>query len=260
MGTTRRIVRETINRLGYEVKRVSSDANPAVRLLKGMRRFEVDVVFDVGANKGQFVSGLRRVGYDGRVVSFEPLQDAHAALMRAAAHDRAWLVYTRCAVGGDSGRVVINVSGNSVSSSVLPMLDAHAEAAPRSAYVGTEDVPLISLDSAVKEYLRPGDRAFLKIDTQGYEWEVLDGARTTMNSVVGVHCELSLVQLYREQRLWTDIVERLTRDGFELWGLAGGFADPRDGRTLQIDATFFRAGRGASDPAAGVSSAVAVGR
>lgn len=242
--SAKRIVRDIVNRLGFDYSRVSSDANPAVRLSKSLRRFEVDIVLDVGANRGQFASTLRRAGYGGRIVSFEPLQDAHAALLRASARDPLWLVHNRCAIGSSAGQVVINVSGNSVSSSVLPMLEAHAAAAPRSAYVGTEDVSLVSLDAIAGQYLQSTDRAFLKIDTQGYEWEVLDGATAIMDSVVGILCELSLVQLYRQQRLWTDVVARLGESGFELWGIQGGFADPRDGRTLQVDATFFRAGGG----------------
>ncbi len=80
----------------------------------------------------------------------------------------------------------------------------------------------------------------MKIDTQGYEWNVLDGAEETLSKLKGLHCELSLVQLYEGQRLWLELLGRLEKEGFTLWNLQPGFTDTTSGRTLQVDATFFR--------------------
>ena len=77
------------------------------------------------------------------------------------------------------------------------------------------------------------------IDTQGFEWEVLDGASDTFVRARGVLCELSLVPLYEGQRLWLDLIERLESAGFVHWSFPKGLTDPRDGRTLQVDAIFF---------------------
>ena len=99
---------------------------------------------------------------------------------------------------------------------------------------------MVRLDAVGPMYLADSRRAFLKIDTQGYEWQVLDGACETMSQMQGVLCELSLVPLYEGQRLWMDMIQRLEREGFALWSIQPGFMDPRDGRTLQVDAVFFR--------------------
>jgi hypothetical protein len=96
------------------------------------------------------------------------------------------------------------------------------------------------LDRVLPAWLASAHAPFLKIDTQGFESEVLDGTGTLLRQMRGVLCELSLVPLYESQQLWTEMIDRLRREGFQLWAIQTGFTDPRDGRTLQVDATFFR--------------------
>jgi hypothetical protein len=134
----------------------------------------------------------------------------------------------------------IHIAGNSVSSSVLPMLESHSSAAVGSAYVDSEHVPIARLDSSASRYLTPESKLFIKIDTQGYEWQVLDGASETLKLANGVLCELSLITLYDGQRLWRDIIERLEAQGFMLWALQKGFTDPRTGQSLQMDGIFLK--------------------
>lgn len=222
-----------IGRRGSTVKRA------ARQLLKGFHRFDVDLVFDVGANTGQFAQQIRESGYKKRIVSFEPLTEAHRKLSKAAAKDVQWSVHERCALGARNGSTTLNIAGNSVSSSLLAMTSTHSDAAPGSAFVGQETAPLSTLDSVATPYLESARSPFLKIDTQGFEWEVLEGARATLPSVRGVLCELSLVTLYEGQRLWREMVDRLEGDDFVLWGLQPGFMD-QHGRNLQTDAIFFR--------------------
>jgi FkbM family methyltransferase len=234
------IVRQAILAAGFDLHRLSPSSIPAFRLLKALDRFEVDLVLDVGANVGQFASELRSVGYRGNLASFEPLSAAHSALSEVAGRDPKWHVHPRVAIGDHDGEIEINIAGNSVSSSVLPMMESHSSAAKGSAYVGVESVPLRRLDSVAPEYLAKFRRPFLKIDTQGFEWQVLDGARETLPRMQGVLCELALVPLYEGGRLWMDMIQRLAAEGFTLWSIQKGFTDPRDGRTLQVDAAFFR--------------------
>jgi FkbM family methyltransferase len=215
-------------------------ARAARQLLKGFARFGVDLVLDVGANVGQFATQIRSEGFGGRIVSFEPLSEAHRRLSAAAKNDPAWVVHPRCAIGDNDGTVEINIAGNSVSSSLLPMTEAHSSAAGGSRYVGREQVPIARLDGIVEGYLATTRAPFLKVDTQGFEWQVLDGAERTLPQLRGVLCELSLVVLYDGQHLWMEVLHRLEAAGLSLWAFQPGFADPRDGRTLQVDAIFFR--------------------
>jgi hypothetical protein len=137
--------------------------------------------------------------------------------------------------------LVINVSSNSVSSSVLPMLDAHGNAAPESRYTRRETVPLQKLDSAAAPYVTPNSKTFLKVDTQGYERQVLEGASNLLLGVTGVSLEVSLIPLYAGQQLMPEIVKYMENRGFSLWGVMPAFVVAQTGRTLQLDAIFFRA-------------------
>lgn len=76
------------------------------------------------------------------------------------------------------------------------MLENHISAAENSAYIGAEKVEISQLDSLSASYLNSSSRLFVKIDTQAFEWNVLDGAKDTLKNARGVSCELSLILLY----------------------------------------------------------------
>ena len=235
-----RLIRRTANRFGIDIKRYSRAATESGRLTKMLKSHGIDLVLDIGANVGQFANSLRACGYGGAMVSFEPVSSAHSVLLRASSRDEQWEIAPRGAIGGRDGVITIHVARNSVSSSVLEMLDVHSEAAPHSAYVCEESVLLSKLDTIAQPYLSPGTLPFLKIDTQGYEMQVLDGATELLSITTGVQLELSLVPLYEGQELFGVLCERMQALGFSIWAILPGMFDPSNGRMLQVDATFFR--------------------
>jgi len=222
-------------------KKVQLELNWERNFVHQLTSHQVDVVVDVGANSGQFASGLRAAGFKGRIVSFEPLSGPFSRIERKSSTDPLWEC-RRCAIGDVDGTISINVAGNEgASSSVLPMLKSHQDAYPPANYVGTEQVPIRRLDSVATEFLRPTDVVFLKIDVQGFEQQVLAGAESTVNDrCVGMHLELSLVPLYEGTMLIREALDHVRSLGFALTGLVPGFCDPRNGRMLQADGVFFR--------------------
>ncbi len=240
LSAAKQSIKQVLHAMGIEAHRFNPATSPLARLMAALHTFDIDLVIDVGANDGQFAKELRAGGYSGRIVSFEPLTTAHRRLLQASKNDSAWQVHSRCAVGDHLGEIELNISGNSVSSSILPMLTAHSNASPTSTYLGSETAPLTTVDNAVLPYFEGAKAPFLKIDTQGYEWYVLDGALATLPKVRGIQVELSLVPLYEGQHLWRECIERLEAAGFVLWALQPVFIDPANGRTLQWDGLFFR--------------------
>jgi FkbM family methyltransferase len=220
-------------RRGFVVRR-----NPAVRRQAMLRSHGVDVVFDVGAAKGAYGQELRDFGYQGAIVSFEPLAEAYGRLVRAKGDDPLWQA-VHCALGSRTEKATIHVAANSDSSSLLPLAERHLTAAPQVGYVGTETVEVERLDTVAPDHLRPGSRGFLKIDTQGFEREVLEGGQETLRQCVGLQLELSFVPLYEGGMLVDEAVAMAYAAGFHLVGLEPGFADP-DGQVLQADGVFFR--------------------
>jgi FkbM family methyltransferase len=227
---------------GIIIRRASPVTSPAARLGALTRHFGVDCVLDVGANQGQYGALLRKGGYRGRIISFEPLSRAHALLRERASTDSSWTVYRRCALGRERGSAEIQVAENSWSSSLLPMLSRHIEAAPNSQPTSREPVEIEILDEVLDSVGPFGQRTFLKIDTQGFEEQVLDGAVRTLAQAAVVELEASLVPLYAGQCSWKHLVERMRESGFEVWAIEPEFSDPVSGQTLQVDLTFARRG------------------
>ena len=242
MGTEsfEKFVRSSANRLGLDITRYRPDRTDVGRLAAMLAYHQVKCVLDIGANTGQFATALRAANYERRIISFEPLSSAHRELSVAAEQDEQWTVADRVAVGDHSGEVEIHIAGNSVSSSALDMLDSHVAAAPESSYVGSESVATDTLDTLVAQNDDAMGRMFLKIDTQGYESKVLDGATATLQAAIGVQLELSMVPLYQQQALYDDLIERVRSLGFAIWAIWPALFDPDSGRMLQADATFFR--------------------
>jgi len=233
-------VKQFLRRRGVLLDRYTCSTSSDLRLVTMLTANRVDLVLDVGANTGGYATSLRQAGYRGRILSFEPLSSAHAALVAATAGDPAWSAAPRMAIGERDGDVTINIAGNSASSSLLPMTDRHKGAAPESAYIGAETVEVRRLDGVRHPFLDAAAAPFLKIDTQGYESQVLAGAAGILPRLVGVQLEMSLRHLYEGQSLWRDVIAALEAARFELWAVVPGFFDPATGRMLQCDGIFFR--------------------
>jgi FkbM family methyltransferase len=229
-------------RLGWDVRRASYPSSEEALLKRFLSVARPSVVFDVGANMGQYGLSLRRCGFKGRIVSFEALPSVHARLSTVAARDHDWLVAPCCALGRAPGEALINVAGNSVSSSLLPMHDIHLQVAPDSGYVASEAIRLERLDDVSEPLLPEDGRLMLKLDTQGYEEEVLAGANRVLKSVSAMQLELSLSPLYQgapDLRRMLDLCDSI---GFQLHGLIPGFYEEKTGRLLQMDGLFLRRG------------------
>jgi FkbM family methyltransferase len=233
-------IRSLLNQVGWDIHRYRAASDPWALIFDRIQHHRINVVLDVGANAGQFASELRSHGYRDQIISFEPLSLAHANLKKNAAGDPAWTVAPRGAIGSTNGEVMINISKNSVSSSLLPINEALVRSAPEASYECSEPTPLDTLDRAAGSLINSDSRAFLKIDTQGFESEVLNGAVETLKRTAVICVETSLVPLYGGQPLWRSIVERLESDGWVLWDIQHAFSDPITGQLLQADLVFSR--------------------
>lgn len=225
---------------GLEIVRQRLENDPLRQLLLTLRHHRIRLVIDVGANVGQYGEELFRAGYDGEIHSIEPQPDAHARLRDCAQRWKRWTVLDAMAAGNSEGQVDMMVAGNSVSSSVLPMLDRHVQAAPSSAPVGRVTVRQTTLDTLYAERLETAPPTLLKIDVQGYEPQVLAGATRCLAKVQLVQLELSLQPLYAGQQLWLELVETMEQHGFQTWLVHPAFCDPRTGQVLQVDGLFAR--------------------
>jgi FkbM family methyltransferase len=206
-----------------------------------MRNHKISLVLDVGANKGQYGRELRRIiGYRGRIVSFEPLASAFTELQAIAADDAQWSCQN-IALGAENGSATIHVSANSHSSSLLAASPRAVEIEPSIGAIGTEQIVMRRLDELLPGIATPEDAIYLKVDTQGYELEVVRGAIAVINRFALIQLETAFFPAYQRETLVGDVVKFMDGLGYRVVALEPGWEDPATGELLEADLIFGRA-------------------
>jgi FkbM family methyltransferase len=203
-----------------------------------LSRLGIQTVLDIGANAGQWAHDLRSCGYRGRIISFEPVPEAFTQLKTSAGPEPEHkCVHT--ALGDRDGEAELLVTNSTVNSSIrTPIL---GRAASNGADVKQRvSVPIRRLDSVLPELGCERDRLYMKIDTQGFEKEVLAGAVETLFRTDAVEVELSLVEMYSDQALLPELWQMLVNSGLRPAWLERGYRDAADVWLLQVDGLFIR--------------------
>ncbi len=230
--------------LYLRLKRFTPSASEDLRTAMLLEHMKISHVIDIGANTGQFAESMYDFGYTGRVASFEPVESAYRELLKRSMPYPNWQVAERCAIGSQDGEIEVNVSDDTVFSSVLEIKDSYVSHNRKSRIVKKEKVPIYRLDAIVDDYIPPqGARIMLKIDTQGYEKEVIDGAAETINRVAGLKIEIPLYAMYENtQFAFYDILAFTRAHGFQPYSFHVEGVDLNTGRVNTIDGVFFKEG------------------
>lgn len=240
MDFLKNLINLFLKKLNFKLIRVVDQFSNSYRLVLSFKEKEIDYILDVGANEGQFVKELRFYGYEGNIISFEPILDAHKRLLQNSLKDDKWKIYKPIALGNKNRESVINISKNSVSSSIFEMKKEHLENAINSMYISKQSINEIRLEEIFFDLDLKEKNLFLKIDTQGYEYEVLKGAEEILKYFKGIMVEVSLTNLYEGQKSWQEVLEFIQSKGFNLWSIDRGFSNKKNGKTLQVDMCFFK--------------------
>ena len=198
------MIRPTLRKRGLQLLRTPD-------LGDFLRHRDCDLVLDVGANVGQFAMNLRELGYRGPIISFEPQDACYARLQELSAADPLWTLSHK-AVGAEPGTTTINISRTSAYSSILPLSEKGAAYAAGTEIVAHQETPVTTIDLAMVGV--SAERPFLKIDTQGFEPEVLAGAGETLKRCVGVLLELPVDELYQRSWSFSEAIAQMEKLGF----------------------------------------------
>lgn len=204
------------------------------RRLQLIKEYKINKILDIGANRGQYAVKLRKMGFKGDIVSFEPLSSAFRKLSETAKPDKHWNI-NNFALGNEDTIGFINIAANSYSSSLLDMLEAHKNASPGSVYIDKEEIQIKRLDSIFYQYYNEKDKIMLKIDTQGFEKNVIDGAENSIVNIVLMQLETSIIPLYNNELLLAEMLKYLESRNFKLIALENGFENPVNHHLLQVD-------------------------
>lgn len=148
----------------------------SVELLPPSARRNPGIVVDVGANRGTWTNGIAALIGGERFFAYEPNPTIYSELEAATRH--LSITLRQAAVGAERGTVALRAEQVDQLSSVLPLRPElrafHGSAAERTRLF---EVPLVTLD---EELVAIGEVGILKIDVQGFEREVLRGAREVL--------------------------------------------------------------------------------
>ena len=237
----KRRIKRSMRSFGLDLRRIGPGRFPDVTDFLLARH--VDVVLDVGANLGWFGQRLRERGYRGKIVSFEPIGTVFRDLKALAERDGNWETH-RLALGAAAGSALINISRKQDYSSIRDQSRAAQRFEPAADVVRQEEIPIARLDDLFGPFRN--STVFLKIDTQGYERPVLEGARQALTQIVEVQLELPLVHLYKGTWSLAEALVYMQEVGFVLAQLTPvNWLKDDPVSAVEIDGVFRR--RGSAD-------------
>jgi FkbM family methyltransferase len=210
-----------LRRSGFEVVRRGSGTLLGLHLWTLFARYEINAVIDVGACSGEYGTWLRRNGYKGLIVSFEPVPESFSVLAKKAARDPLWLAYN-LALGREPGEAEINVTENTMFSSFRRPSPYAFEAfgsMPKIKF--TETVTLATLDEMFDQVTVGISRqhVYLKMDTQGWDLDVLEGAKESLGRIVAFQSEVAVQAVYEDVPSMRESLDYFERCGYSVSGL-----------------------------------------
>ena len=235
----KKIIKNIFKKFGLEIKKYNPQDDFNFLITRCIKKFQIDCFWDVGANIGQTGESIRKHGYTGNILSFEPQEEAYKKLLKNSFNDPKWKIYEKCGLGQNSFKK-INISKNSVSSSFLQMENLHIDKNPESKFIKKEEVKIISLNEVFNKEKNSFKKNFLKIDTQGYEKEVLDSGENILDNFIGISCEISVQPLYKNEAKFLDIINYLNTKGFEIYSVHNSYYEIDYGQTFSVDIVFIK--------------------
>ena len=218
-------IRNLLRQTGYEVVRLQPDGRSesllALHSARVFKQLQINCVIDVGAHVGGYGSWLRNNGYDGHIVSFEPVSSNFRVLSEKCVAESKWTAH-HLALGSQNEERQINVTNaTNFSSFHQPTPKSLLEFGDLSAISATETVTVRRLDSVFNDVMPRLDhpRIYLKMDTQGWDLEVLRGATGCIDRVAAVQSEVSVQALYSDMPGFGESFQALNDLGFTLSGL-----------------------------------------
>jgi FkbM family methyltransferase len=202
-----------------------------------IEKYQINTVIDVGANEGQFAADLRQIGYQGKIISFEPISTAFKILQEAASNDKNWDVH-KLALGKQNAEQDIYISNDSVFTSFLKSNDwCEQEFGEKSIGKRAETVIVRRLDEVLNETVDNLDRAriYLKMDTQGYDLEVFSGLGSMHERVLALQSEMSVVPIYQGMPHLTESISFFEQAGFDIAGMYPVSTEKSALRTVEFD-------------------------
>ncbi len=204
-----------------------------------LNRHAVTTVLDIGAHEGGFLCSLIRCGYNGAVVCFEPTASSYNILKKNFSHIPK-VQFCQLAVGKTDSRATIKTYQSSVFNSMLePTQNTNQSFGGALNDASIQEVQVVTLQTFFRECQIDAKRSWLKIDVQGMEAAVLEGAGELLREIAGVLVEGAFDPLYQNAITIPEVVQLLGKCGLTLAGMYA-VNRPSDGFVKEYDCLFSR--------------------
>ena len=233
------IVKKVLSIFRLEIVRFESAQNFKYVLGRILDYYTIDIVIDIGANIGQFGKEVVDAGYRKKIISLEPQASAFSKLEANARSYSSWETH-HCAIGGENTSGVINISENSVSSSLLDAEPILYEIEKGTKYIRKESIVIKRLDNFVSINDFESKNIYTKLDVQGYELEILLSNKELIGKSKFIQIELSFLPLYTSASSASSMIELLNSWGYKIYFIFPEFIDKKTGKLLEAVAVFIK--------------------
>ena len=231
----KKIIKRMLNILGFEIRRlpsIRSNFEPTrIKMKESLQHilslgYYPKIIIDVGAAYGTWP--LLKVFPKSRYLWIEPLIEFENALKELS--------------GKYNGQFIIAAAGKfngATSIKVTPYLFGGSLCYDKLDNSSLREIEIIRLNGLIKKYdLR--DDILLKVDVEGYELEVLEGAQELLQGCEVVILEVSLFRYTKEHPDFYDVIDYMKKRKFVVYDILGGHNRPLDKALAQKDILFVK--------------------
>ena len=209
---------------------------PKFELYEWLKEKDINTIFDVGANTGQFASQFHKLFPDAEIYSFEPITDCYIELLKSMKHFSKFHAFN-FALGDENTKTEMYHNDYSPSSSLLPMEESLKEMFPYTEKAKISEVNIRRLDD-VADDLCIKDNILIKMDVQGFEDKVILGGDKLISRASVLILETCFQPLYIGQVLFDTIYDMLKQRGFVYMGSEDIRRNPMNGQIIYCDSIF----------------------
>lgn len=236
----KRIIKSILQSRGFTINLYNQDVEKLNKVkYDWLKNINITSVIDIGASTGGFAKKIRTILPNATIHSFEPLISSYQVLLNALPNDDKFYAY-HIAMGDKKGKAKFYENDYSGSSSLLKMTHLHKEAYPQTKNETEIEVDIDTLDNLFFDFSKFNGRILLKMDVQGAEGKVLEGACRLLDSVDIVFTEVSFTELYEKSIQFNEISKVLEKKGFVVFGFENVSQSLINGIFLQADAFFVK--------------------
>ena len=221
-----------------QVNKITLSNNFNYYIVQTLKHYKIDIVIDIGANEGQFAKNIIQYGYKNKIISFEPIKNIHQILKKNSKNYNNWIIEENIGFGETEGTKEINISKNNVSSSILKIKKKFVNLKPDTEQIRKEKIKITTIDNYLNKNNFNNNKIFIKLDTQGYEENIIRGAQKKIKNITGFMLEASIEAIHNKEKDYSEIIKLMKKMGFSVWSVERGFSNKKTGQVLQIDIIF----------------------